>query len=94
MKIFKYPIDVMDGQTVKMPKDALPLKAALDPRGKLCIWAMVEPDAELEERIVAVIGTGKNLPSILFEIVPSEEKQFWHLDTVVCGDEVWHVFIR
>jgi len=59
MKIFKYPLAVVDRQTVEMPKGATILCCQIQ-LDKPCLWAAVDPDAPLEPRTILVVGTGRD----------------------------------
>lgn len=50
--------------------------------GDIVLWAAVEPDAVIESRMIAVIGTGWD--------VPEGKKKF--LGTVQVGEFVFHAF--
>ena len=53
------------------------------------MWAIVEPDAEREPRVIEVVGTGNPMPD-----VTDEGLARCHIATVqTCqGRLVWHVF--
>lgn len=58
--IHKYQVAVEDEQRVRMPKGARILD--VQAQGPFpCIWAIVDTEAELEERRFAVRGTGHEL---------------------------------
>jgi len=67
---------------VKLPVGA-EIIAAQYQHGDLCVWAIVDPDAETEDRPIHVIGTGNPIPDGVS-----------YVDTVQAGDGllVWHVF--
>ena len=79
--VYKYPLDITDEQTVWLPKDAEILKIA-DQQDRLCLWALVEKDAPTYQKIIRVHGTGHNVA----------DEGLKHLDTVLMGSLVWHVF--
>jgi len=55
--IFKYNLETTDRQTVLMPKGAEILTVQTQHEdGKL--WALVDPNAPLEERVIEIFGTG------------------------------------
>ena len=82
--IWKYELDITDKQTIMMPPGAQILSVA-NQRGKLCLWALVEPAwSDLEARTIEIIGTGN----------PIDLSGLWHehIGTVVMEPFVWHVF--
>lgn len=62
MKIFKYPLEITDSQTIRMPKDAMILTIQLQDDNP-CIWARI-PDPKVGEinhsefRTFITVGTG------------------------------------
>lgn len=82
MTIFKYQLKVTDEQTIRMPKDAMILTAQAQGQFFICLWAIVDPDAEQEERTFEIIGTGNHV-----SLRPRE-----YIATVQLGLFVWHIF--
>ena len=83
--IFKYPLSVTDTQVLKMPKNADVFSAQFQGE-QLCVWGLVDTEAELEDREFRIFGTGQP-----FEVLG----MFRFVDTVQQGDYfVWHVFIK
>lgn len=81
--IWKYPLQPSLAQFVMMPEDAELL--AVQAQGEtLCLWALVSPDAPLEERTIEVLGTGHQ----------TDEKDRRYIGTAQMhgGKLVWHVF--
>lgn len=79
--IWKYPLEVIiDKQTVFMPAGAQILSVE-NQHGRLCIWAIVDTSADLEDREIIVMGTGGPVP--LGELD--------HIGTAIMGSLVWHV---
>lgn len=84
-EIWKYDID--EGQQfIKMPKGAKHLTVQMQhntPR----IWVIVDPNADREDRLVSVIGTGHSIPDsrLLGEYVGTFQ--------LANGLLVFHVFI-
>ncbi len=79
-KIFKY--DISDFSAM-MPDDMEFLHAGTDPEGKMCIWAIVNPQATLRKREFFIFPTGWAMPT----------RAMRHLGTVVNNQFVWHIFI-
>lgn len=63
MRIWKYPLEVTDQQTVKMPPGAQLLTIQVQ-KGQCCLWAMVDETKQpTEARNIAIYGTGNpNVP--------------------------------
>jgi hypothetical protein len=88
LKIYKYPIEVIDSQELKLPKGAriLTLQTQHDVP---YIWAMVNPDEKRTERWQFVThGTGHD--------VTPDIAMFTHLSTYQLqgGAFVFHAFFR
>jgi len=59
--VWKFPLRVSDVQPVTMPAGARILHVA-EQFGDLCLWALVDPDAPKETRVIAICGTGHPAP--------------------------------
>ncbi len=85
--IWKFKLDIQSGtfryHTVSMPAGAVVLSAAAQ-NGDICIWALVDRDAERNDRKFTVHGTGW--------VLPDEPGKF--IGTVLLDDGalVFHVF--
>lgn len=55
--IFKYNLETTDRQTVLMPKGA-EILTIQSQHEDAKLWALVDPNAPLEERIIEIFGTG------------------------------------
>jgi hypothetical protein len=55
--IWKFPLEVTDVQTVRMPRGARILCVQVQ-SGVPCLWAEVDPKAETELRTLRIYGTG------------------------------------
>ena len=55
--IWKYIIKVQDHQTISMPKDSQIIDVQVQ-HGDLCLWAIVDPNAELSDTKIMIKGTG------------------------------------
>lgn len=86
--IWKFSLQVTDRQTVTMPVGANILSVQ-DQSGGLQMWAIVNPDAEREQRVIEIVGTGNPMPD-----VDKEDLARFHIATVQVrgGALVWHVF--
>lgn len=59
MTIWKFPLQFGTGLQVKMPRGAKILTAQVQ-KEKLCIWAIVDPENNVEVRNFSVAITGSN----------------------------------
>ena len=82
MKIFKYPLEIMDNE-IAMPIDSEILSVGQQ-KGKLFMWAMVNEQSTTGIRKITVAGTGWELKNSM------ARRPF--LGTIHAGEYVWHVF--
>jgi len=82
-KIYKYPIQIVEEQTLSVHADAEVFKVGLDPLGDPCIWAVVNPKATPTPFHVRILGTGS--------VVHDDE--FMWIGSFVQGPFMWHVFL-
>lgn len=80
--VWKFPIQIVNEQRIKVPPVWNPVLVGVDPHGDLCIWAEVQAGEATKERIVNVHGTG--------HAIGDNEV---HLGSAVVGQYVWHVYI-
>lgn len=81
MSIWKFPLKVgANVLTMPVGADLLHVHAQND---EPTLWALVDPDAPTEQRLVHVFGTGWHMG------IKSENK---YIGTAHCGEFVWHVF--
>lgn len=73
-------------QGVNIPKGSEILSVQVQ-RGIICLWALVNPENEIEERLFETFGTGHNI----FYDMGVERK---YLDTVQSAGLVFHIFER
>jgi len=79
-KVYKY--NLANGDTeLDLPLNAEILTAGPDPKGDLCIWCLVNPDAPTEKKTFVIKGTGQDI-----------ENNLWYIRTFKKGMFVWHVF--
>ncbi len=62
-KIFKYPLQTMDDQLIKMPAGAVVLTIQVQ-QDVPCIWAEVDPVAPIIKRRFLTVGTGHPMPDV------------------------------
>ena len=66
------------------------LSADYDPSGDICVWAIVDPEAENDERVeydILQIGTGWNFSQ-------DELDNMDFIGTVKEGSYMWHTFVN
>ena len=80
MVIYKYKLEITDSQVIQIPDGGVILSVA-DQDGALCLWAAVNPERPVVNRMIEVIGTGNP--------ITSGRKRY--IGTVVMTPFVWHV---
>lgn len=66
------------------------LSAGYDPSGNICVWAIVDPEAKIDERVeydILQIGTG-------WDFNQDELDNMEFIGTVKEGSYIWHIFIN
>lgn len=58
--IWKFELS-MDNLSIKMPKGAQILSVQVQ-NNRPCIWALVDPKAEIKEKVIEIFGTGEAIP--------------------------------
>lgn len=84
--IWKYPLRIMDEQTLSMPEGATILSAQVQ-HESICVWALVIPARKIVDRVIHIVGTGHS--------VSAEKAKRWRfIDTVQLGGGslVFHIF--
>lgn len=81
-KIYKYPIEIVDEQTLDLPTGADVVHVGHDPGGTPCLWAIIDTDAPVVSVKILVKGTGHPLPA----------GEIDHLGSFLSGPFVWHLF--
>lgn len=82
-RIYKYPLQIVDQQTIKMPAGAVPLSVQFQ-GDDLVLWAKVDPDGPESARCFRIIGTGNPFegnPGIFLGTAQEPRRPL-----------VWHVF--
>ena len=89
MRILKYPIEILDRQSLILPR-GFRLLDAQPQNGVLCLWAVVPEPGDTEEPfssvdvVIRIVGTGNSLP----------QDQLTYLNTVQMPPFVWHIFYK
>lgn len=86
--IWKFPIEITDVQPVCMPEGAEILSAQVQ-GGQLCLWALVNPENQMTERVIEVFGTGNPIHSGM-----GTDRKFIATAQMRDMPPVWHVFER
>lgn len=84
MTIWKYPLELTDSQSFRMPKGAKLLTVAQQYQ-QVCLWAQVDPKAPTEERRFEIRGTGHPLGD-------AAEMDYIGSVILASGSLVFHVF--
>jgi hypothetical protein len=82
--IWKFPLTVVDEQSVKMPAGARILCVQMQ-GGLPCLWAEVNTSAPMRARSIVIHGTGNPMPAES-ECVRS------YIGTFQSGPFVWHAY--
>lgn len=83
--IYKYPLTVGDVQTIQLPIGSAVLSAQSQ-NNTPTLWVMQsdEDNQQMTDVLVMIVGTGHKF-----------ELDNWRfINTVQCGELVWHVFLR
>ncbi|TNF09438.1 MAG: hypothetical protein EP323_00270 [Gammaproteobacteria bacterium] len=81
--IWKFELEVIDEQLIKMPAGSLTLDVQVQ-NGKPCLWARVNPKIEKVKRRIITHGTGHQVPETTGDYIGSYQLQG--------GALVFHVF--
>lgn len=87
-KIYKYPLKVADKQVIKLPVGAEILTVQTQNETP-CIWALVNPENETQERHFEVFGTGHDVPNDM-----GIERKYINTFQLHGGGLVFHLFER
>lgn len=83
--IWKFPLRAVDEQTIGVPRGGQILSVAVQ-RGTIVVYALVDPKAPFENRVVRIHGTGHSCDLDGFRFVGTA--------LLVDGDLVFHVFVN
>lgn len=82
-RIFKYKLQVNDEVAVALPAGA-EILSVQEQHTKLCLWALVDPAADTEQRVFAIVETGESFGYAT--------PNYTYIATVQMMPFVWHVF--
>lgn len=93
-RIYKYPLRIVDFQSIEIEGLQRILSVGLDPSGELCIWVLIDKKAHGNKTYarVAIVGTGNPIQSDLF-VEDDDGPINRFLGSVTMGIFVWHVFV-
>ena len=86
--IWKFELERVDEQMVRMPRAPRQMDEDLLHVGcqdgiHPVVWAMVETDWPMDDRLLLVVGTGNPAP---------EPWDGTYVGSAICGPFVWHIF--
>lgn len=81
--IYKYPIEVTDNQHINIPRDGKILTVQVQ-GGQPCLWVLVDPDNDPEDRHIEVFGTGHP--------ISDDERDYIGTFQMHGGALIFHVF--
>ena len=84
--IYNYKLDVIDKQVIQLPQNAQILSVQ-EQHGELCLWALVEEQAETEDWTIQIIGTGNPAYHV-------DAGDFIGTVQARGGYLVWHIFAQ
>lgn len=84
IRIYKYPLEVVDMLKITMPKNAVILSVQSQ-MGLLQLWAEVDPIETLTEYTFLIVGTG--------HVIPVSDGNRKYIGTVQHNGFVWHVYL-
>ena len=96
ISVFKTTLEVSDEQKVTMQKGSAIIKVA-EQRGKITLWYVCNPEAELVEETFYVIGTGQMLPDTFAGAYLNSVQMYDPTDPALehsPREFVWHVFFK
>lgn len=86
MRIYKYPLDLVDSQTVQIQRPIKILTAQVQ-NGIICAWALIDEEPKFTREVqFLIVGTGNPNDFDLTE--------FEYLSTVQLNSFVWHIFVN
>ena len=84
--IWKYKLEVTDGQNISMPKGAEILTVLMQDE-KPYLWALVDPTADTEFRFIEIFGTGNPILSDM-----GASRKYISTFRILGGKLVFHAF--
>jgi len=92
MKIFKYPLELTEEQTITLPEPAWIL-SVINQYGKLVLYAVAELKNNeinlltVHSKTIKIVGTGEEFPDI-------DIYEFINTVSMDDGRLIWHVFVK
>lgn len=90
-RVYKYVFQIEDEVQLMMPRGAEVLHVDSQSGVTPCIWARVDPEADLEQRRFRLVGTGHDLPDT---VRPDGYPRLMHVGSfqLAGGALVFHLF--
>jgi hypothetical protein len=82
--VYKYPVEIADYVYLELPEEAEILTVQVQ-GGNVFLWALVNPDAPSQERILRIAGTGH-------PIIESEDLRYISTFQLHGGQLIFHAF--
>lgn len=89
--IWKFDLPFMENPIIEMPEDAKILDVQIQ-HGAVCMWAVVDDKAALENRSFFIVGTGQQMPPRAGRYVRTiqQDRFVWHIfEERKAGPEFW-----
>lgn len=71
--VWKFPLRLANLQKISMPKNSTILTVQVQTvqmRGQhLCLWALIDSDKEVEDRFIAIVDTGAQVPENIIRYI-------------------------
>ena len=84
--IWKYELEITDNQNILMPIGAEILTVQMQD-GTPCLWALLNPEADIEKRYIEIFGTGHPVSCDL-----GSARKYISTFQMSNGELVFHVF--
>ena len=81
--IWKTKLQPLNVQKVMVPRGSMMLSAR-EQFEEICIWYRCDPTAEMEPRVIALVGTG--------DVAPDSDARFLGTVSLRGGNLIFHVF--
>lgn len=89
LTIWKYIlVPMVEAINISVPKGAQFISCGLDSNHNICIWALVESNAPLEQKKVWCVGTGWPLEGMV-----AQTDQLEYIGAVTQPPYIWHIFV-
>lgn len=90
--IWKFDLEITDAQIVEMPVGAVLRFVAAQGPHEVKLWAEVDTTAWKTRRLIAMFGTGHQIPETLNNPQDGTATPITYVGSVIDGPFVWHVY--